>query len=223
MKPEKAAALRTQHADFINILRYMGMDIIEIANSGIKNLNQRRVDMVGDLAFVLNGVALILRPADRSRDAEIVFVRTILRRDAQLKIVEVSTADPGALISGRDILWTGKEILVGLTRGQTNESGARQLAAAFPEYSVQTLEMPSCDSGRFSLKNYVTVGGAGFLLMCGQNRGSKMLVDQICRRARYLYEYLDLPDMSALASLYLNGLLLHPGKEDIQQSFRVLD
>lgn len=238
-KAETVKKLQAQHADFINILRYMGLDIIEISNTTTthppnssscspSSLKQECVDMVGDLALVLNGVALILRPHTRKNRsqhaavaAEIMYLRTILKRDTSLRVVNIGDRD--ACACGRDILFTGKEIFIGIggKSSGTNLAGAEAVAATFPEYPTQILELPG--DAKLALKNYVSVGGNGFLLMSETNRHSRLLVEQICAKGKFVYEYLDLPDLKAISSLFLNGCLLHLGKEDIQNSFNIID
>lgn len=58
-------------------------------------------------------------------------VRAILRKELDLAITEI--ADPNAKLEGGDVLFTGKEFFVGISEF-TNESGARAVANAFPEF-----------------------------------------------------------------------------------------
>lgn len=64
-------------------------------------------------------------------------IRTILRREG-LSIVGVN--DPLATIEGGDVLFTGREFFVGLSK-TTNLAGAKAVAAAFPEYPVTLLSV----------------------------------------------------------------------------------
>jgi len=58
-------------------------------------------------------------------------IRAILKKELDLAIVEI--ADPNAKLEGGDVLFTGKEFFVGIS-DFTNESGARAVANAFPEF-----------------------------------------------------------------------------------------
>lgn len=58
-------------------------------------------------------------------------IRSILKKELDLALVEI--ADPKAKLEGGDVLFTGKEFFVGLS-DFTNESGARAVANAFPEF-----------------------------------------------------------------------------------------
>lgn len=58
-------------------------------------------------------------------------VRAVLKKELDLPLAEI--ADPNARLDGGDVLFTGREFFVGLSKW-TNEAGARAVAAAFPEY-----------------------------------------------------------------------------------------
>lgn len=55
----------------------------------------------------------------------------MLRKELDLPLAEI--ADPNARLDGGDVLFTGREFFVGLSKW-TNEAGARAVASAFPEY-----------------------------------------------------------------------------------------
>ena len=52
-----------------------------------------------------------------------------------LGLVSMEVSDPDACIDGGDVIFTGKELLCGLSK-RTNEKGMRALAAAFPGLTV---------------------------------------------------------------------------------------
>ena len=68
---------------------------------------------------------------------EVDIIRTILRREG-LSIVDIN--DPQATIEGGDVLFTGREFFVGLSK-TTNLAGAKAVASAFPEYPVTLLRV----------------------------------------------------------------------------------
>ena len=64
--------IKREHLDFINTLRHLGMDVVEISSNS--SIPQRMVyNTIGDLVFILNGVALLLHPLDRIREQEVCF------------------------------------------------------------------------------------------------------------------------------------------------------
>jgi arginine deiminase len=54
----------------------------------------------------------------------------------------VDIKDPLATIDGGDVLFTGREFFVGLSK-TTNMAGAKAVASAFPEYPVTLLRVLS--------------------------------------------------------------------------------
>lgn len=64
-------------------------------------------------------------------------IRTILRREG-LSIIDID--DPLATIDGGDVLFTGREFFVGLSK-TTNMAGAKAVASAFSEYPVTLLRV----------------------------------------------------------------------------------
>lgn len=58
-------------------------------------------------------------------------MRSVLRKELDLPLAEI--ADQNARLDGGDVLFTGREFFVGLSKW-TNEAGARAVASAFPEY-----------------------------------------------------------------------------------------
>ena len=71
-----------------------------------------------DPAFVLNGRALITQMKPRTRAGEIGPMKETLEKySAQLGIKEiVQMTDPGSYLDGGDIVFTGREFLIGLTQ-----------------------------------------------------------------------------------------------------------
>ena len=77
---------------------------------------------VEDPVFILDGVALLTQMVQPSRAGEVVPMRqTLERHEEQLGIKEIrEMKEPGAYLDGGDILFTGREILVGLSQ-RTNK------------------------------------------------------------------------------------------------------
>lgn len=67
----------------------------------------------------------------------------MFRKELDIPIVEIS--DVNAKLDGGDVLFTGKEFFVGLSQW-TNESGAKAVAAAFPEYPCVPIKVNCCAS-----------------------------------------------------------------------------
>ena len=70
---------------------------------------------------------------DKTRTNEIRRIRTVLREEVGLPLMEV--CDSEAKLDGGDVLFTGREILVGQS-GRTNARGLQAVKEAFPGYPV---------------------------------------------------------------------------------------
>ncbi|MEN2497304.1 MAG: N(G),N(G)-dimethylarginine dimethylaminohydrolase 1 [Marteilia pararefringens] len=66
--------MREEHCNFVKTLTYLGINVIEIAASRTESLQQSSqfTNMIGDLVFIINGVALFLQPHDRMREKEVI-------------------------------------------------------------------------------------------------------------------------------------------------------
>lgn len=128
-------ALR-QHDLYLQILRDLGVDVIELPRL------ERHPDavFVEDTVLVLDEVAVLLRPGVASRLGEVASVAEALRPHRDL--VEISAP---ATIDGGDLIVLDRTILVGAT-SRTDPLGAQALASAVEPfgYSVQTVPVTGC-------------------------------------------------------------------------------
>ncbi|MEN2497303.1 MAG: hypothetical protein MHMPM18_001698 [Marteilia pararefringens] len=85
--------------------------------------------------------------------------------------------------------------------------------------------MPS--NCKLPLRSYISPGGSGVLLTCSSNSTSLQLANSICAKAKYTYEFLDLPHINLVNSLFLNNTLLHlefgaaGGREVIEENLKI--
>lgn len=115
-----------------------------------------------DLAVVVNGIALMCRPGPtpEKRQSEVRLnafrsshtfhsplhflqvdsVKAVLRKELQQTIVEMTA--PKALLSGSDVLFTGREFFVGISDA-TNTEGALAVANTWPEYPCTPIKVLS--------------------------------------------------------------------------------
>ncbi|MES1901987.1 MAG: N(G),N(G)-dimethylarginine dimethylaminohydrolase 1, partial [Paramarteilia canceri] len=217
-KFDQKLAARTRAAESLReALRYAGVDLFSVTNPMVKETVENVKLNIGDMVFILNGTALMLKPSEYFRDADII--RQLLKNEFLLRIQDIHMEN--ARISGRDILFTGKEIFVGLSGHRTNIDGAKALASTFPEYSVQAIEIPN--NSKLGLKAFISVAGNGILSMCESNQSSKKIVEEICLKGKFSYSYLSLPELEAVDSIYLNNFLIHQDKSKIPQSYKIFD
>ena len=105
---------------------------------------------VEDPAVVLGGKALITKMGQPTRAGEVALIRPVLA-EMGLEVFEVD--DPAAIIDGGDVMFTGREFLVGLSK-RTNKASAniRCKRAVHPlclVYEFRCSSNPICFLRRF--------------------------------------------------------------------------
>ncbi|CAF1006034.1 unnamed protein product [Adineta ricciae] len=208
MNIEKA---RNQHQEYISTLRKLGLDVIELQAD--ESLPEGV--FVEDIAVICDGTALICRPKTPGRLKEIEIIRTILRREG-LAVIDID--DPLATIEGGDVLFTGREFFVGLSRS-TNMAGAKAVASAFPEYPVTLLRVKK----GIHLKNFLSMVATDTMAI-GGSIVAKDLLRQMEENGHYSsYKIISLKDDVAANCLWINGTVLHlPVDSRYGESIRIL-
>nr|KAF6276586.1 dimethylarginine dimethylaminohydrolase 2 [Myotis myotis] len=107
--------------------------------------------LLGDTAVIQGDTALITRPWSPARRPEVDGVRKALQ-DLGLRIVEM--ADENATLDGTDVLFTGREFFVGLSKW-TNHRGAEIVADTFRDFAVSTVPV----SSPCHLRSFCGMGG----------------------------------------------------------------
>lgn len=183
-------------------LRHVGLQVIEMPS------DDKCPDgvFIGDIAVVINGTALMCHPPDikgrPSRQSEVAMLRSVLRREVGLTIKEV-TSDK-AEIEGSDVLWTGREIFVGIGQ-RTNTGGAASVAAAFPEWPTTVIPIPK---GYVHLKDVVSMAGPD-LMVIHNSEGGDRLMEEMKRGGSFGYSFLRVEEELASNVVYSNGYLFH--------------
>ncbi|XP_067086555.1 N(G),N(G)-dimethylarginine dimethylaminohydrolase 1 isoform X2 [Osmerus mordax] len=120
------AKAQLEHEVYVNVLKQkLGLEVIELpADESLPDCV-----FVEDAAVVCGDTALITRPGAESRRKETEAIRQALKQ-LDLNIVEMT--DENATLDGGDVLFTGREFFVGLSK-RTNQKGAEILADAFKE------------------------------------------------------------------------------------------
>ncbi|XP_042309565.1 N(G),N(G)-dimethylarginine dimethylaminohydrolase 1-like isoform X3 [Sceloporus undulatus] len=140
-EPVDLAKAHRQYGVYTGILRQkLGLQVIELAaDEGFPYST-----LVGDLAVIQGDTALLTRPWMPSRRDEISSVKKVLE-ELKLRVVEVT--DEGATLDGSDVLFTGREFFVGISKW-TNHRGAEMVADAFrtmeqlTDHHYETLTVP---------------------------------------------------------------------------------
>ena len=141
-----------QHAAYVELLRGLGLDVVEIpADDALPD-----ACFVEDAAVVLDEAALLTLPGAASRRGERPAVAAALGRFRRLESAELP-----ATVEGGDVLRIGHRLFVGRS-ARTNEAGIARLRA-FAEplgYAVTPVDVTGC----LHLKSAVTDLDDGTLL-----------------------------------------------------------
>lgn len=205
---------RAEHRDLVETLRKCNLNIIELQ----EDEDYKDCCCVEDCAVVIGGTALISRPGLVSRQGETKEIRRVLKTDLKLRIHEIN--DGSARLDGGDVLFTGKEIFVGIGKN-TNEPGAQAVAEAFPEYMVVPIYIDKLHC--LHLKSICSMAGRQVIAISDSDDGVQVY-KQIKMNAQFGYELLKLNSDEAANMIYVNGHLIHRTREEINEtSYSILD
>lgn len=135
-EPIDVARARAQHAAYAEVLRAVGLRVIELPAL----VDAPDACFVEDPAVVLAEVAVIGRPALESRRAEVESVAAALAAHRELVRLEAPCT-----LEGGDVLAVGDTLYVGWS-GRTNHAGLKALAHALLAhgYRVKAVEVRGC-------------------------------------------------------------------------------
>jgi dimethylargininase len=121
-----------QHQNYQELLRSLGIDVIEIP------ADHKCPDccFIEDTALVLDEVAIITRPGSRARRREVEGVAQVVKKYRSLIRIQ-----PPATLEGGDVLRVGRDLFVGLTT-RTNRRGIEALRAAVGPYGYRVVVVP---------------------------------------------------------------------------------
>nr|XP_040039632.1 N(G),N(G)-dimethylarginine dimethylaminohydrolase 1 isoform X2 [Gasterosteus aculeatus aculeatus] len=141
-------------------------------------------------------------------------------KELNLNIVEMT--DEKATLDGGDVLFTGREFFVGLSK-RTNQRGAEILADAFKDYAVSTV--PVLEG--LHLKSFCSMGGPG-LIVIGSSEPAQKALKIMQQMSDHRYDKLTVPDDLAANCIYMNlpnkgHVLLHPTAEQYPESAKVFE
>lgn len=210
------AQARREHEAYVEVLgTRLGLEVIELpADEALPDCV-----FVEDAAVVCGDTALLTRPGAESRRAEAELMRKALK-DLNLNIVEMN--DENATLDGGDVLFTGREFFVGLSK-RTNQRGAEILADAFKDYAVSTV--PVLEG--LHLKSFCSMGGPG-LIVIGSSEPAQKALKIMQQMSDHRYDKLTVPDDHAANCVYMNlpnkgHVLLHCTTQEYPESAKVFE
>jgi len=203
---------KAEHDSFVDALRQLEVNILEYSPE------ERRpsAHKVGDVAVIINGTALMCRPFGVNRQGEVNVIRQTLKKEMGLTIAELNTEQ--AQLEGSDVLFTGQEIIVGIST-HTNEAGAQAVARAFPEYPTTIVSVPSPIN---NLKDAVCMAGINVMAV-GDTDAARKIFKAIGEVASNSYKVLYLSEPMAANLIYVNNCLVHYDASMIPTSTQIFE
>ena len=114
-EPIDLVKARFEHANYVWQISKLVKDIVYMQ----EDENYPDCVFVEDPAVVFNGTALVMKLGHPSRVGEAQNMKNVLE-SLDLRVVELSGVSPTATMDGGDVLFTGKEFLIGLS-SRTNK------------------------------------------------------------------------------------------------------
>uniref|UniRef100_A0A8C6VGB9 DDAH family member 2, ADMA-independent n=1 Tax=Naja naja TaxID=35670 RepID=A0A8C6VGB9_NAJNA len=135
--------------------------------------------------------------------------------ELKLRVVEVT--DEGATLDGSDVLFTGREFFVGISKW-TNHRGAEMVADAFRDFAVSTVPV----SGTLHLRSFCSMAGPDTVVI-GSSEVAKKAMKIMEQLTDHHYETLTVPDDPAANCIYTrlgqkSSVLLHRSTEEYPNS-----
>lgn len=207
---------RAEHEAYVEVLKTrLGLEVVELpADESLPDCV-----FVEDAAVVCGETALITRPGAESRRRETEVMKEALK-NLNLNLVEMT--DENAMLDGGDVLFTGQEFFVGLSK-RTNQRGAEILADAFKDYAVSTV--PVLEG--LHLKSFCSMGGPG-LIIIGSSEPAQKTLKIMQQMSDHRYDKLTVLNDIAANCVYMNlpnkgHVLLHCTAEEYPESVEVFE
>ncbi|XP_070176956.1 N(G),N(G)-dimethylarginine dimethylaminohydrolase 1-like isoform X2 [Littorina saxatilis] len=190
---------REEYETIREVLKNCDVNLIELQ----EDENYPDCCFVEDCAVVIGGTALITRPGDSTRQGEVGEIRRVLKQDMRLIVKEVG--DAKATLDGGDVLFTGKEIFVGVGK-RTNSQGAKAVADAFSDHVVSLLDIKGSELEH--LKDGFSMAGREIMAVA-PGTDCTLILKKMQEVASCQYKVMQLDSRRAVDMLYVNGRLIH--------------
>lgn len=198
-----------QHEDMVKSLESLGVEVT------VLETDESTPDcvFVEDPAVVIGDTVLITNPGAQSRKPETIPMKKYFEENAKhLKIVEMEAP---AELDGGDVLFTGHEIFVGLSR-RTNLEGVETLRKAFSGYPVHAVEV---ENQTLHLKSMMTMVCED-VIACGTSEDACKALKIVQEKATRIYSTLRTPEDAGANVVVVNGSILC--RSDLPKSLKVV-
>ncbi|KAF5899891.1 N(G),N(G)-dimethylarginine dimethylaminohydrolase 2-like, partial [Clarias magur] len=211
----EVAKLQRQYGVLLGTLRQkVGLQVLEIPSDTHTNTNLPESWRIEDMAIIQGDTALLTQPLNQERRQETESVRRVL---TELNLTLVEMDDDGATLEGSDVLFTGREFFVGLSK-HTNQRGAEILANTFRDFAVSMVPV----TAGTRLKNVCSMAGPETIIFSNSERARRTLkvMEQL---TDHHYDVLCVPEDAAANCVYVRGAgqvdyLLHPTQAECPDS-----
>ena len=112
-------------------------------------------------------------------------------------------------MDGGDVLFTGKEFFVGLSK-RTNQESLAVLQASFPSYPVHGIDVLDAT---LHLKSMMSMAGNDIIAL-GKSKSAEQAGKQLLSKATHQYEVLKVSGDPAANCLWINGHLIHRSSKE---------
>ena len=185
-----------EHTTYVNTLKHLGLEVVVLeADESFPDCV-----FVEDPAVVCNGKALITNPGHPNRKGETTAIKKALENLG----LEIITMPSHAEMDGGDVLFTGNEFFVGLSK-RTNNEGAIVLKEAFPMYPVHTVPIKEQSLHLKSMMSMVSDD----IIAIGPSSSSELAEKVMKEKATFPYKFLKVSTDAAANCLWINGTLVH--------------
>lgn len=228
----------TQHQSYVQVLKKCVKEVITIPSAD----DCPDSVFIEDTAIVVGKTALITRPGHPSRRKETEGTKQILQQLGY----HVKEMIAPAVLDGGDVLFTGKEFFVGLSR-RTNRQGIVALADTFPGFRITTVPLntllPTPKTNKktkvvsngttvpiLHLKSICSMIGPDVIAVSDNELGQAVAfymqdyngIPRAMRAAGQRYRFLLLPDVIATNNLFINGSIITPSSYLCPASYQII-
>lgn len=183
-----------------------GVDLIDLPSSDLPDSV-----FIEDTAVVVSKKVLITNMGAEQRRPESHEVRRYFKSLETLDIVDMPET---ARLDGGDVLFTGKEIFVGLSN-RTDIDGINFLRETFSNLIVHEIDIRSFSSS-LHLKSACSACGDGRILVGGEV--GKFIEKEIIKKSKNKYEFFYSPDMAAANCMFVNDVLIRRHADEFPSS-----
>ncbi|KAI3418890.1 hypothetical protein GPALN_007988 [Globodera pallida] len=195
-----------QYQELTETLTEAGIEVIELTPTD----NEPPVQSLfaDDLAVAVNGTALLTRPKSNNKKTSVIsrtneFVTALNSLAWQVVEAPMQIHGRPVILEGSDVVFTEREIFVGIRKNGTNTEGALVVAKTFADYSV----IPIPIAGTKPLKALISVP-TNEILAVGRDKESQNILKCIERDATFRYKVLTVETEEAVPCLNVNNRLI---------------